>query len=193
MGRPPYYYLTDAQGSVLGTVDNTGTRTSTYSYTPTGASRGTPTQTIPQPYRYTGAYLDPTGLYKMGARYYDPTLTRFTQTDPSGKEANLYAYAGENPVNRDDPNGQNFIDDIGGAADYIGVAVDTLNGDAQGVLDDDTGIVVGAGVGALCGVAAAAGAPETAGASIAAGAAYCGVLAVAADAGTTAAEKQLND
>ncbi|MET9985905.1 RHS repeat-associated core domain-containing protein, partial [Streptomyces rochei] len=28
------------------------------------------------PYRYAGAYADPTGLYKMGHRYYDPTLGR---------------------------------------------------------------------------------------------------------------------
>jgi RHS repeat-associated protein len=51
------------------------------------------------------AYLDPTGLYKMGARYYDPTLARFTQTDPSGQETNPSAAFGNDPVNHTDPNG----------------------------------------------------------------------------------------
>ncbi|MEU0025124.1 RHS repeat-associated core domain-containing protein [Streptomyces sp. NPDC006335] len=48
--------------------------------------RGTTTEAAPQSCRYSGAYLDPTGLYKMGARYYDPQLGRFTQPDPSGEE-----------------------------------------------------------------------------------------------------------
>ncbi|MGI8690096.1 MAG: RHS repeat-associated core domain-containing protein [Thermomicrobiales bacterium] len=52
--------------------------------------------------RYTGAYLDSTGLYKMGARYYDPARGRFTQLDPLG---NGYVYASDNPVNFIDPSG----------------------------------------------------------------------------------------
>ena len=54
---------------------------------------------MPQPFRFTGTYLDPTGLYTMGARSYDPHLGRFTQPDPSGQEANLHLYAGGDPVN----------------------------------------------------------------------------------------------
>ncbi|WP_420802456.1 RHS repeat-associated core domain-containing protein [Streptomyces taklimakanensis] len=60
---------------------------------------------MPQPYRFTGAYLDPTGSYKMGARYYDPHLGRFPQSDPSGRETNSYLYATGDPVNRTDPTG----------------------------------------------------------------------------------------
>ncbi|MYW05946.1 RHS repeat-associated core domain-containing protein, partial [Streptomyces sp. SID3343] len=59
----------------------------------------------PNPLRYTSTYLDPTGLYKTGARYYDPSVGRFTQTDPAGKEANGYAYAAGDPINRADPTG----------------------------------------------------------------------------------------
>lgn len=41
----------------------------------------------------------------FGARYYDPTLGRWTQQDPSGQDANPYAYAGCNPINSADPSG----------------------------------------------------------------------------------------
>ncbi|MEU6572201.1 RHS repeat-associated core domain-containing protein, partial [Streptomyces parvulus] len=104
-GGKSYYYLTDATGNVLGLADNTGKRTHTYAYGPTGLPRTTPTESVPQPYRYAGAYADPTGLYKMGHRYYDPTLGRFTQPDPSGQETNAYLYAGGDPVNGIDPAG----------------------------------------------------------------------------------------
>src|SRR5205085_6209579 len=87
-GGSSQYYLTDAQNSVIGLVDASGKRTATYAYGPYGEARtNTGTQ---QPYRYTSTYLDPSGLYKTGARYYDPKLGRFTQPDPSGKESNPY-------------------------------------------------------------------------------------------------------
>jgi RHS repeat-associated protein len=36
-----------------------------------------------RPWRYTGQDLDvATGLYKMGGRYYQPELERWTQLDP---------------------------------------------------------------------------------------------------------------
>ncbi|MFI5859742.1 RHS repeat-associated core domain-containing protein [Streptomyces parvulus] len=34
----------------------------------------------------------------MGHRYYDPTLGRFTQPDPSGQEQNAYLYAASDPI-----------------------------------------------------------------------------------------------
>ncbi|MGW6305174.1 hypothetical protein ACWFRQ_02295 [Streptomyces niveus] len=77
-GGTSYYYLTDASGNVLGLVNDAGTHT--YSYSPTGTLRTTPAETVVQPYRYAGAYADPTGLYKMGARYCDPV----NNTDPTG-------------------------------------------------------------------------------------------------------------
>ena len=42
---------------------------------------------------------------KLGARYYDPAIGRFTQPDPSGAETNMYAYADANPINSSDPGG----------------------------------------------------------------------------------------
>lgn len=50
---------------------------------------------------------DQSGLMYMRNRYYDPNSGRFTQEDPSGLAggANLYGFAGADPVNRTDPFG----------------------------------------------------------------------------------------
>ncbi|WEH37248.1 DUF6531 domain-containing protein [Streptomyces sp. AM 4-1-1] len=148
-----HYYLTDATGNILGAVDHTGTRTHTYAYAPTGTPRTTPTETTPQPYRYAGAYNDPTGLYKMGARYYDPNLTRFTQPDPSGQETNTYLYATGDPINHTDPTG---LWDWGKfASKTIGTGVaGGVGGCAAGALGS---IWTGPGAAAGCGIGAATG------------------------------------
>ncbi|MEU1049405.1 RHS repeat-associated core domain-containing protein [Streptomyces sp. NPDC005897] len=129
-GGKSYYYLTDATGNVLGLTDSTGKRTHTYAYGPTGLPRTTPSEAVPQPYRYAGSYADPTGLYKMGHRYYDPTLGRFTQPDPSGQEENPYLYAEGDPVNRTDPTGLFGWGEIGGIVlgTAIGAAATVVTG-----------------------------------------------------------------
>jgi RHS repeat-associated protein len=48
-------------------------------------------------------------LHHMGARHYSPALGRFLQPDPDRSEANLYAYAANNPVTEIDPDGTCFI------------------------------------------------------------------------------------
>ncbi|MFE2053892.1 RHS repeat-associated core domain-containing protein [Streptomyces sp. NPDC059459] len=120
-----YCYLTDA----------TGKRTHTYAYGPTGLPRGTTAEAVPQSYRYAGAYADPTGLYKMGHRYYDPTLGRFTQPDPSGQEENAHLYAGGDPINRVDPSGLDFLGWDGGQwASAAGVGASVAGAFASGPL-----------------------------------------------------------
>jgi RHS repeat-associated protein len=62
-----------------------------------------------QPFGFAGGLGDPdTGLVHFGARDYDPATGRWTSKDPLGfaaGDANLYAYAGNDPVNWLDPTG----------------------------------------------------------------------------------------
>jgi RHS repeat-associated protein len=70
------------------------------------------------PWHYAGSYTDTaTGYLKLGTRYYNPTTARFTQPDPSGKEANTYNYASCNPINNTDPTG---LDGLGCAEASVG-------------------------------------------------------------------------
>jgi RHS repeat-associated protein len=114
-GTTTQYFLADNLGSVVGTVDGTGTKTASYAYDPYGRTRSASgSNASANPYQYAGGYLDSnTGLVKFGARYYDANVGRFTQPDPSGQEPNRYAYAGNQPVNAGDPQGTSSCGDFG--------------------------------------------------------------------------------
>jgi RHS repeat-associated protein len=88
--------------------------------------------TIGNPYMYTGRRLDAeTGLYYYRARYYDPHLRRFIQTDPIGYAGgmNLYAYVRNSSVNLVDPYGLYSLDDFfSEIADVSAGFGDTLSG-----------------------------------------------------------------
>jgi RHS repeat-associated protein len=60
-------------------------------------------------YLYTGREWDPEAqLYYYRARWYDPQAKRFISEDPIALEGgiNLYAYVGNNPINKIDPFGE---------------------------------------------------------------------------------------
>ncbi len=63
-----------------------------------------------QPFGFAGGLYDrDTKLVRFGARDYDAEVGRWTAKDPmlfDGGDANLYAYVGNDPVNRTDPNGK---------------------------------------------------------------------------------------
>jgi RHS repeat-associated protein len=106
------YYLFDGLGSVAALTDTSGNVAATYKYEPFGKLVSS-TGTIANPWRFLGelgVYYDAhTGFYKMGTRFYDPALGRFTQVDPvEGGALNHYDYAGQNPTNFVDPDGDIF-------------------------------------------------------------------------------------
>ena len=65
------------------------------------------------PFGFAGGLYDTaTGLTRFGARDYDPKTGRWTAKDPilwDGGQANLYAYASSDPVNRTDPLGKSAL------------------------------------------------------------------------------------
>lgn len=75
---------------------------------------------------FGGGLADPeTGLVRLGVRDYDPETGRFTARDPAlfaSGQANLYSYAGGDPVGRRDPTGLGCIGargpDHGAGASY---------------------------------------------------------------------------
>jgi RHS repeat-associated protein len=104
-----FYYVFDGLGSVIALVDPSGTQRAAYTYDPYGdhATATAMNGALPvNPWRWSASYLDATGLYKLGARYYDPGLGRFTQVDPvQGGSCNAYDYACGDSVNSSDLEG----------------------------------------------------------------------------------------
>jgi RHS repeat-associated protein len=101
-------YALDRMDSVTALTDASGVLAGAYSYRPYGEPNGAATSAY-NPFRYTGTYLDEaTGLYQMGARYYQAAAGRFTQQDPLPStiyDGQRYAYTGGNPTNYIDPTG----------------------------------------------------------------------------------------
>jgi len=109
-GELTFYHL-DARGSVVSTTNASGERTSSRRYD----AFGNPEEDIPSGYAYTGREWDAeTGLYYYRARYYDPRTGRFVSEDPIGfgDGPNLYAYVAGDPVNRRDPSGTSWWNDM---------------------------------------------------------------------------------
>ncbi len=120
----PYFYTRNGQGDITGLIDASGTEVVKYTYDSWGkpiSITGSLATTVgaKNPYRYRGyRYDQESGLYYLQSRYYDPSIKRFINADIfvstgqgfSGN--NVYAYCGNQPINRSDPSGTNFIDSI---------------------------------------------------------------------------------
>ena len=126
-----YYYVKNILGDVLGITDSNGTLVAEYRYDAYGKpvkildGNGNDVSTNYahianiNPIRYRGYYYDiETGFYYLNSRYYDPEIGRFINADgyvSTGQGIlgnNMFAYCGNNPVNRADPTGM-FWKEIG--------------------------------------------------------------------------------
>ena len=114
-----YYYQKNIQGDIERIYNNQGALYAEYSYDAWGKctiKSNVNNIAAINPFRYRGYYLDDeTGLYYLNARYYDPEISRFISPDSTDyldtesiNGLNLYAYCGNNPINRNDPNGSDW-------------------------------------------------------------------------------------
>lgn len=119
------YYHLDALGSVRAVSNQAGQVVETHDYLPYGEESCGSGGCGPaaQPKRFTGKDRDvETGLDYFGARYYGPSIGRFTAVDPFLGQAaavidpqrwNRYAFASNNPLRRRDPDGRNWFENNG--------------------------------------------------------------------------------
>jgi RHS repeat-associated protein len=100
-------FLTDAIGSTIALADGAGTVQTSYTYEPFG--KATVTGAAGTSYQYIGRDNDSTTALQFNrARYYDASKGRFISEDPlgfGGGSVNLYAYAGNSPLNAIDASG----------------------------------------------------------------------------------------
>ena len=120
-----YFYSRNAQGDVTGIFSEFGVQVATYTYDPWGRPTSEAMTALGHynPLRYRGYVYDAeTGFYYLNSRYYNPTWGRFINADgfvSTGQGIsgdNMFAYCGNNPVNRYDPSGNAFLGIIAGAA-----------------------------------------------------------------------------
>ncbi|WP_343252804.1 RHS repeat-associated core domain-containing protein [Ligaoa zhengdingensis] len=126
-GDAKSYYLYNAHGDVVQLTDAIGTVTQEYEYDAFGNEQN-PSANDMNPMRYCGEYFDAeTGTIYLRARYYDPSIGRFTSADtvlqimvelssgievPDPLSLNRYTYCHNNPVMYVDQNGHWIIKDF---------------------------------------------------------------------------------
>jgi RHS repeat-associated protein len=113
VGANSFYYHYDTIGSAVNLTTATGTTEWTDSYEPYGLIR-TETKNDPNApanlMKFVGEQLDPTGLYNLRARQYDPNTGRLLRLDPvelsdTTPAASAYVYVSDQPLTELDPSG----------------------------------------------------------------------------------------
>ncbi len=106
--QDPVVFATDGQGSVRAELDQYANLTGSWRYALYGqiATANPNGSATPAVLAYTGQLLDPSGLYFLRARWYDPASARLLTRDPldNGSQS-AFAYAAGNPLSFVDPSG----------------------------------------------------------------------------------------
>ncbi|ULA57974.1 MAG: hypothetical protein LZF60_20020 [Nitrospira sp.] len=133
------FYETDALGTSVALTNPAGASQTTYTYEPFGTTTQTGTASS-NAFQYTGRENDGTGLLYYRARYYNSSIDRFVQEDPSGIsyfEPNHYAYVRGNPLRYKDSLGlsaeDGFWSGIGTSFMAVGDSLDFMTG---GIIGD---------------------------------------------------------
>ncbi len=101
-----YYYHYDGLGSVIALTNSSASVVELYEYSVYGQVAASDAS-HPNRFMFTGREFDKdTGLYCYRARYYNPGIGRFLQSDPAQDGTNWYAYCGNNPICLTDPSGE---------------------------------------------------------------------------------------
>ena len=144
-----FWFEKNLQGDIVAVYSGSGTKLVEYVYDAWGNhvtnyfNGGASTQASNNPFRYRGYYYDSDlELYCVGTRYYDSVIGRWINPDKyvsTGQGLtgyNLYAYCGNNPVNRIDPTGEAWWHWALGAAVVAACAIAviaTAGGAAAGI------------------------------------------------------------
>ena len=137
-----YYYLRNAQNDIVKLIDSSGSTVVEYCYDSWGkplSTSGSLASALGKdnPFRYRGYVFDEeTGFYYLQSRYYNPEVGRFISSDvllSTGQGVlghNAYAYCLNNPVNREDSNGNwsmpNWLKVTIGAVALVGAVALTV-------------------------------------------------------------------
>ncbi len=109
-------FLRDALNSTIALTNSSGSIVDQTTYDPYGNTTDSAPSSA-SAFEFTGRENDQTfgGLYYMRARYYSPQLARFISRDPAGLAGgvNLYAYAGDDPIDFSDPTGTDNLEGPG--------------------------------------------------------------------------------
>jgi RHS repeat-associated protein len=106
--------LADPMGSVRALASSAGAITDTYRYDAYGNALASAGGSV-NPLRWRGERLEESGLYDLRARRYSPALGRFLSRDPFVGRGEVpaslhrYLYANADPVNHEDPTGQETL------------------------------------------------------------------------------------
>ena len=167
-----YWYEKNLQGDVIAIYDQSGSKVVAYKYDAWGNCTSTTTENTVlanNPFRYRSYYYDvETGFYYVSSRYYDPKIGRWINADgyvSTGQGVlgnNMFAYCGNNPVNRVDPTGQfwkelwdAFTQTIQQASGYFAVAagVSQVDTPVPGPADVVSGVLLIGGALVCAGIA----------------------------------------